>query len=1409
MNDNSIADGKKCTDGHIQGLPSTFQSEGPVASSPNLDQTEKACVSDEKRVKDSLPLSQASFNHYHGTQNVVIEPGHTKLDKYSDKTRGPELEKQLVTENNLTGMLNKDTCMSNTDINTVEKPTESRNQKDEINKGDSSMGEEQNIPIYSDISKIITGSGRENVGIASALMTPECIPDGDNKAVSNSSNIDQKSPAIYSQIRHITAQETNINANNASVTVSCNEKGEGKLRMESTQPDSVQNISESKGRMVTSTERLELFTDFSSQSDSDTDGGDRLWIAEAMDTDESAEIADAKSTAVKNSPSSRQPVQSLKPSNLSIEKKQKETSPSVTTNVSNSVDVLKTDSETLGNSDLLENTTTVCKISSNDISDPITKTTQKNGITSTEPSLESTNVVSKVGIAEPADTSSTKPNCEDLPKEKTIVNSDTVSGSVNLNKTQECSTLNDVPQSKHSSISADSSNPVLQDLMDDVSRNIKKEPEDYHEFDTAITKDHSNDTGSQSLSNINQKTPSLSNQLLAPPRPISLLQNVANSQPVPAVSTSAVKQSGKAQPLAYLVPVSSVRTQPVKAVTKVSFANREKTQSTKVSHTMASLPRSQGSKLVSKIGPVTSSAINIQSVGLQKITELIARKNQIPNYKPPPAPSKFFQSQPSECYHVCYECGDTFYLEKSLLYHKNRMSMRIKYKCEMCHSDVFFYNKCMFLSHLRNHLKIHKSQAVPIHIKSDSISISLVKENVFSSRQSSLPPEPVGEMYNLDKSKDPPVMAKNSTNDKNASGKGSLCHMCCAHFINDSALAAHYGRDEGICKFNNFCGFCHCYLPSSCALKAHRNLHTDSTLLVCPDCGLSMLPEDHQKFYHHLTEICFHFCRFITFNCSKCNVTLDSSATLKDHLLSNVNQYFKCKSCPMAFKTLLSFKNHFSDAHDEEMKGTVTRVVFRCHVCDCVMDNRTVLEIHIGVHMTEAKKGVEFKFRCPYCGQVFNKHAKLSEHVCKLRAHSNMMKCHKCQILFSTKKELVHHHLNNHNTLKESQKIQSCKKCGFLYLEKDFHCGHQTNNDCCNFIYKCTICSNVNFKTCKLLVAHLKKHQDQGILVCHKCGSNKFSYEEEFHKHVQSCTKTMNMIDDSEDTLKKVDYITDKDNLHANSDQKSSPLYPCHLCALTYENNSSLNRHIKIVHEGKRHVYPCYICRKKNQKKCFSKRTLLERHLASRHHLSRNQWDESQITREYPDSEEIQFPSDCTSGVQKRKTASKDVDSPVKRLRVEGESKFVCAKCEFSCPEKEKFLDHIIDHNMKNSVQCLECGLCFAVMPSLRKHLFIVHKVKDFEQYCEDNAVVMKEREENCFTVSSTSEEDENAEVDVESNPLACHICSLSFDSEMACKTHMRTHGMAFLRAKRKEAKVKVTSPSGPKASPPPTETME
>ena len=61
---------------------------------------------------------------------------------------------------------------------------------------------------------------------------------------------------------------------------------------------------------------------------------------------------------------------------------------------------------------------------------------------------------------------------------------------------------------------------------------------------------------------------------------------------------------------------------------------------------------------------------------------------------------------------------------------------------------------------------------------------------------------------------------------------------------------------------------------------------------------------------------------------------------------------------------------------------------------------------------------------------------------------------------------------------------------------------------------------------------------------------------------------------------------------------------------------------------------------------------------------------------------------------------------------IDKETKF-CALCDFSSEFDAKFQTHIRMHRGENySLQCKNCGMCFASEPSWKKHLFLIHRIK-------------------------------------------------------------------------------------------------
>ena len=978
--------------------------------------------------------------------------------------------------------------------------------------------------------------------------------------------------------------------------------------------------------------------------------------------------------------------------------------------------------------------------------------------------------------------------------------------------------------------------------------------------------------------------------------------------------------------------------------------------------------------------------INIETVGIPIITEMIARKNPVPVYKPSPPPKSVMGNEKTKQTFPCYECGDTFYFTSSLEQHIHRCSMKISYKCEWCTRILLFTNKCQLLSHLRSHMKIDKNQAVPIHIKSDSIEIQTNFDDIIPGKEFKWFKIPETEKETIPTPQEPTAVTSMSRNTPQLIKvcKAQECTECKLTFYkkDDNAKAIHYAPDKNVKPI--FCGTCPMYLRNYCGMKAHRRLHQEFSnldFLVCPECGVCYENkiEAVSFFLQHIKMKCFHLSRFSSLKCTKCNRNCSSTDELQHHLTISVEQYYKCNKCPMALKTLKSFKTHFSQTHkdkeaeeDEDSQKATAKIIYRCHVCDTLIDDKEFLFTHIEKHVSEIKEQAQDYFHCLQCGLIFFDQKSLVYHY-KL-SHKVITKenyCTLCRTLKHDQVEFTQHILNSHIAPEYKKKAEICEQCGLVCADQNGLRAHECHMKNVAFIVKgdslasqkdkttthkekiptqkekastqkeksksqrkeveqkrspqkqiksenasnfrnilpkpspdldeipkkfrkgCPVCGAVYWSNYKR-VEHLRGHADKGIFVCIHCekmdfknycdlirheskcghgshsgendpipkhlskacpscdfiygGNSKRTYHIKAHRvakvficlhcdamnfsnygelrsHEVLCaalSKTAVTSADKSPSSTKIKLKFSKGKTSGKSSPKKSEQYqleykcdecgqlfsrkekqeehtrlehgihPCHLCGLMYESQTSLKKHLLISHEGKKCVYYCWVCRRR--RKFFSDVAHLQKHFTMKH--KQKVWDPAKALPALPG---FGAHENKTSQPLKRRveTTPEKPDTPVKKLRIEGDKGFKCAKCDFTSEERNDFQAHIKEHKTDDSVQCIECGLCFMVFPSLKKHLFMVHKVRDFDTYLKEHGIEdLKEPEEDDsesdsqdsiehVEVVKTEAQSESSDEEM-GNPLECKVCYKAFDSEHSMKSHMRVHGMAFIKKTRR-----------------------
>lgn len=136
---------------------------------------------------------------------------------------------------------------------------------------------------------------------------------------------------------------------------------------------------------------------------------------------------------------------------------------------------------------------------------------------------------------------------------------------------------------------------------------------------------------------------------------------------------------------------------------------------------------------------------------------------------------------------------------------------------------------------------------------------------------------------------------------------------------------------------------------------------------------------------------------------------------------------------------------------------------------------------------------------------------------------------------------------------------------------------------------------------------------------------------------------------------------------------------------------------------------------------------------------------------------------------------------PLKRLKVNVLKVHKCAVCGITTEDIATFHKHIPQHKSDNSsFQCQECGLCYTSPRSMARHLFIVHRLKEPQGLGRYNGRGKEDEESQRENQLDVTDENDDGTPNTK-----CKVCGKIFETEGNLNTHMRTHGMAFIKSKR------------------------
>uniref|UniRef100_A0A8C2UID6 Zinc finger protein 687 n=1 Tax=Chinchilla lanigera TaxID=34839 RepID=A0A8C2UID6_CHILA len=763
----------------------------------------------------------------------------------------------------------------------------------------------------------------------------------------------------------------------------------------------------------------------------------------------------------------------------------------------------------------------------------------------------------------------------------------------------------------------------------------------------------------------------------------------------------------------------------------------------------ASVVMVQPSKPATVLGTASGTVISrTQSSLVEAFNKILNSKNLLPAYRPnlsPPAEAGL--ALPPTGYR-CLECGDAFSLEKSLARHYDRRSMRIEVTCNHCARRLVFFNKCSLLLHAREHkdkgLVMQCSHLVMRPVALDQM---VGQPDITPLLPVAVPPAPgplvlpvlgkaegaitssaitaiATEAPVLPLLPDPPTVPATSA---------YTCFRCleCKQQCRDKAgMAAHFQQPGPATAGANstMCPSCPMMLPNRCSFSAHQRTHKNRAPHVCPECGGNFLQANFQT---HLRDACLHFSRRVGYRCPSCAVVFGGVNSIKSHIqASHCEVFHKCPICPMAFKSAPSAHAHLHSQHPAFL-AQQAKLIYKCAMCDTVFTHRPLLSSHFDQHLLPQRVSV---FKCP-----------------------------SCPLLFAQKRTMLEHLKNTHQSGRLEEETPG-KGAGEGLL------------------------------TPKTEPEELAVSQGGAAPATEESSSS--SEEEELPSSPErrrpakrprrelgskgikgggggpggwTCGLCHSWFPERDE------YVAHMKKEHGKSVKK----FPCRLCERSFCSAPSLRRHVRVNHEGIKRVYPCRYCTE--GKRTFSSRLILEKHVQVRHGLPLGPQSPGR------GSGLARGPGARAQGPGRKRRQSSDSCSeepdsttpPAKPSRG-GSGSGGHGPLRYRSGSAEQSLIGLrVDGGAQ---QCLDCGLCFASPGSLSRHRFISHKKR--RGVGRSSVLGLGPGEEEALPLSRADPEGADCPLPTSGGPLTCKVCGKSCDSPLNLKTHFRTHGMAFIRAR-------------------------
>ncbi|VEN61783.1 unnamed protein product [Callosobruchus maculatus] len=741
----------------------------------------------------------------------------------------------------------------------------------------------------------------------------------------------------------------------------------------------------------------------------------------------------------------------------------------------------------------------------------------------------------------------------------------------------------------------------------------------------------------------------------------------------------------------------------------------------------------------------------------------------------------------------CYACRHMFSTKSALQDHVNRRVLILQYNCTNCTEmqPCVFYNRCAILLHLRTHFDMDRGEINLENLTTDFLPIGLA---------GFLPHPDIPRLYEAHESPDnidAYVNAQFYTPELTERGKQVVIlkandltfHGASNQVLTLMQVAVEIPRCEFF-TLEQQVKLKQAYLSARQQEEWQEQQRLQLQALVTRVNGAGVGPvevkeeppdEENSDYNQNMTLPIIAKVESLQETnaairlpkCLECNQ--EQEGTMAEHYLGDNRPFdmnLSCPTCKFIASTECSLK-----AHMRIHSGVSPHV---CPDCGRDFDSPETLKEHMDDVCFHAAKLV--RYRCPgkKCGKLFANNNTFGIHFKNHLSHT--LTCSLCHAVLDSNGETESHKLRHPEEERQNCMFRRRHHCFLcpdeVITDKNYteHINmHTLEMERCIYVYMCRLCRS-NFRSTATYATHLLRCNGRG-----QSGT--------------SASKKKTMYKDCEGCDTKIIYTSEKSMRFCNGCKMTKLLRaPSIETEPPPEKPQAPEKVQKPVHKR----YYCILCENKinvedklkHMRRCeFAHPMVLIQRLTykeiQKYTIPASSKEDFVLPppkrrpkSESPNKDEHRRSRKRPSRPRPRHDLEPDLtaDEPMKF-----DGTYYCKLCDFKNEDRAEFHQHIKTHrDVSTAYQCMECGECFVVKPSLMKHLMHFHNISDCEGYLEAN---------DCYDVDAVKELQETVRL----GPLAskesdeplkenqCRVCREEFEDSVSLNKHFRIHGMAFL----------------------------